>query len=255
MSGDDFRPCALIPVYNHGSTVGAVAAALDKEGLPVILVDDGSDQDTKDHLSRLVKQVPRCTLSTLAKNAGKGSAVRFGILRAAEAGYTHVLQVDADGQHDLGDVPLFIRASRQRPDAVVSGAPLFDDSIPRGRRIGRKITVFWVAVETLSRDIPDAMCGFRVYPVASAHALLSRRRLSPRMGFDIEVLVRLHWRGVPIHFLPTHVVYPPGGLSHFHMVRDNIAITLVHTRLFFGMLARLPLILARRMRTGAGREG
>jgi hypothetical protein len=115
--------------------------------------------------------------------------------------------------------------------------------------------VFWVAVKTLSQDIPEAMCGFRVYPVASTSALLSRRRLSPRMGFDIEVLVRLHWRGVRMRFLPTRVVYPPGGLSHFRMVRDNIAITSVHFRLFFGMLARLPLLLTRKLRTGGRRRG
>jgi polyprenyl-phospho-N-acetylgalactosaminyl synthase len=255
MSGNGFRPCALIPVYNHGGTVGAVAAALAREGLPIMMVDDGSDQDTKAQLSRTQELVPGCTLLTLPRNSGKGTAVRFGLLRAAEAGYTHVLQVDADGQHALADVPTFIRESRARPDAVVSGAPVFDDSIPRGRRIGRKITVFWVAVETLSRDIPEAMCGFRVYPVAPVRALLSRRRLSPRMGFDIEVLVRLHWRGVPIHFVPTHVVYPPGGISHFHMVKDNIAISLVHTRLFFGMIARLPVLVARRMRLGTGVGG
>ena len=255
MIGNGFRPCALIPVYNHGSTVGAVAAALDQAGLPVFIVDDGSDQDTKAQLSRTAELIPRCRLFTRPKNAGKGAAVGFGLLRAAEAGYTHVVQVDADGQHALADVPLLVRESRAHPDAVVSGAPLFDDSIPRGRRIGRKITVFWVAVETLSRDIPEAMCGFRVYPVAPLHALLSRRRLSPRMGFDIEVLVRLHWRGVPVHFVPTRVIYPPGGLSHFHMVRDNLAISLVHTRLFFGMIARLPFLLARRARQRGHGEG
>ena len=255
MKRDDFRPCALIPVYNHGSTVGAVAAALEAEGLPVILVDDGSDEDTRNRLSAIAARGAGCSLFTLSENRGKGAAVSFGLQQAAAAGYTHALQVDADGQHDLADVPRFIREARERPEALVSGASVFDSSIPRGRRIGRKITVFWVAVETLSRDIPEAMCGFRVYPLAPACALLSRRALSPRMGFDIEVLVRLHWRGVRMRFVPTRVIYPPGGLSHFHMVRDNIAITLVHVRLFFGMLVRLPLLLTRMARRGGMRGG
>ncbi len=254
MSQSAFRPCALVPVYNHGSTVGTVVSALHAEGLPVILVDDGSDEETKGRLSQIVDSIPRCTLCALPKNQGKGAAVSFGLLKAAAEGYTHALQIDADCQHDLADVPLFLREARERPDAMVSGAPVFDSSIPRGRRIGRKITVFWVAVETLSRDIPEAMCGFRVYPLGSAAALLSRRRLSPRMGFDIEVLVRLYWRGVRMRFVPTRVVYPPGGLSHFRMGRDNIAITVVHIRLFFGMLARLPLLLARKARSGADRR-
>jgi glycosyltransferase involved in cell wall biosynthesis len=251
MSGEGFRPCAIIPVYNHGSTAGAVAAALEAEGLPIILVDDGSDAGTKDRLSEIAEGVPRCTLFTLPENRGKGAAVSFGFRQAAAAGYTHALQVDADGQHDLADVPAFIRTARERPDALVSGAPIFDSSIPPARRIGRKLTVFMVAVETLSRDIPEAMCGFRVYPLAAVLALLSRRSLSPRMGFDIEVLVRLHWRGVGLCFLPTRVIYPPGGLSNFRMVRDNLGITLVHTRLCLGMVARLPLLLTR----GAGRGG
>lgn len=252
--GEGFRPCAIVPVYDHGSTAGAVAEALHAAGLPVLLVDDGSGDETRARLRDIAERIPRSVLFTLPQNRGKGSAVSFGFRQAAAMGYTHALQVDADGQHDLADVPLLIRAARESPTAVVSGSPVFDSSVPQARRVGRKITVFWVAVETLSRDIPEAMCGFRVYPLASVCALLSRRTLSPRMGFDIEVLVRLHWLGVGMRFLPTRVVYPPGGLSHFRMIRDNLAITLVHVRLFFGMAARLPLILARRIRRGRRRR-
>ncbi len=251
MSGGGFRPCALVPVYNHGSTAGAVVAALAAQKLPVILVDDGSDARTRDLLSAIAGRTPGCALFTMPRNQGKGAAVSLGLRQAAAAGYSHALQVDADLQHDLADVPRFLQAAREKPEALVSGNPRFDASLPRGRRIGRKITGFWVAVETLSRDIPEAMCGFRVYPLAPVCALLSGRRLNRRMGFDIEVLVRLHWRGLPMRFLPTRVVYPPGGLSNFRMVRDNLAITLVHTRLFLGLLARLPLLLARgRRRAG-----
>jgi glycosyltransferase involved in cell wall biosynthesis len=252
VSRGGFRPCALIPVYNHGGTVGGVADALHAQGLPVILVDDGSDGESKARLAEVRARVPACELLTLPSNQGKGAAVRFGLLHAAAAGYTHALQVDADGQHDLGDVPRFLAEARARPESLVSGASVFDASIPRGRRIGRKITVFWVAVETLSRAIPEAMCGYRVYPLGPARALLSRAWLSRRMGFDIEVLVRLYWRGVPMLFLPTRVVYPEGGVSHFHMVRDNIAISLVHTRLVAGMILRLPVLLVRSARRGAG---
>jgi len=251
MSQNVFRPCALIPVYNHGNTVGAVAAGLCAEGLPIFLVDDGSDAETMAQLAEIAGRMQDCTLLRLPVNRGKGAAVSLGILHAAAAGFTHAFQVDADGQHNLADVPVFLREAREHPEALVCGAAVFDVSIPPARRIGRRLTVFWVAAETLSRDIPEAMCGFRVYPLATACRLFSHVHMSRRMAFDIEILVRLHWRGVQIRFLPTQVIYPIGGVSNFRMVRDNLDITMVHTKLFVGMLVRLPFLLARRARSTA----
>ena len=90
------------------------------------------------------------------------------------------------------------------------------------------------------------MCGFRVYPVGAVLAALDGRRPGPGMEFDAEALVRAHWAGIPLVFVPTAVTYPEGGVSHFRMVRDNVRIAAMHTRLFFGMLLRLPALLARR---------
>ena len=253
-----FKPCAVIPVYNHGRTAGRVAASLARHHLPVILVDDGSDAETKTALAAVVRDVPGCVLHTLPENTGKGGAVSHGLIKAFEAGFSHALQVDADGQHNLEPVDLFLREAGKDPDALIGGRPIYDESVPKGRKIGRGITNFWVTIETLSRDIPDAMCGFRVYPLAPCHRLLTTRRLRRRMEFDIEILVRLHWRGVRMRFLPVPVTYPPDGLSHFRMFRDNLAISLMHTRLFFGMIFRFPVIIFRRLkrlRLGRKRHG
>ena len=242
-----FNPCALIPVYNHGSTARAVVAELIAHHLPVILVDDGSRQDTKEHLAAIVGEFSQAALFTLPVNQGKGGAVIHGLRQAHALGYSHALQVDADGQHDLGEILRFIEAARQQPEAMICGRPVYDHTVPTSRKIGRKITNFWVAIETLSRDIPDAMCGFRVYPVAACWHLLTRRKISQRMEFDIEILVRLHWQGVTMHFLPIKVIYPEGGISNFHLVKDNVAISRIHTLLFLGMLWRWPLLLGRRI--------
>ena len=119
--------------------------------------------------------------------------------------------------------------------------------MPKSRENGRKITNFWIAIETLSFDIPDAMCGFRIYPLEKTVPLI--RKISDfRMGFDIEILVRLKWKNVEMNFYPIQVHYPENGISNFRLVKDNISISWMHTKLFFGMLLRLPILLVRKKR-------
>lgn len=237
------KPCAVIPVYNHGGTVGAVVESLLGLGLPCVLVDDGSRPDCAAVLDALAG--PRVTLHRRAANGGKGAAVRDGLRAAAAAGYTHALQVDADGQHDLDDASRMIAESARRPDALIGGLPLYGDDAPRSRLYGRWLTRIWVWINTLSRDIPDAMCGFRVYPLAATLPALDGT--GDRMDFDIAVLVRLHWAGMPMRWLPTRVSYPEGGVSHFRGLQDNLLISRMHARHFFGMLWRSPRLLARRL--------
>jgi predicted LPLAT superfamily acyltransferase len=179
-------------------------------------------------------------------NRGKGAAVMTGLRRAYRDGFSHALQVDADGQHNLADIPAMVAKAQAKPDALISGKPEYDESVPKGRLYGRYITHFWVWVETLSFDIQDSMCGFRVYPLAATERLLCQQALTERMDFDIEILVKLYWQGVEILFQPTKVIYPEGGVSHFQAVADNVRITKLHTKLFFGMLKRLPWLLKRK---------
>ena len=236
-----FSPCAVVPCYNHGAAVGGVVARLRAQGLPVIVVDDGSDADT----ARVLDSLAGIRLFRLRRNAGKGDAVARGLREAGDLGFTHALQVDADGQHDLDDVPRFLERGRAAPHALVCAEPFYDASIPRSRLHGKKITHFWVAIETLGAARGDSMCGYRLYPLASTIRVLKRRRPVRGMGFDIDVMVRLIWAGTPVESVRTHVAYPADGVSHFRMLRDNARITLTHTRLCIGLLARLPRWLLR----------
>jgi predicted LPLAT superfamily acyltransferase len=247
------NPCAVVPVYRHVRTVAAVLDALLAAGLPCIVVDDGNDGEEARVLGEVVAARQRVELLRLPRNQGKGGALQAGFRAASERGYTHVLQIDADGQHDTADIGRFLALAREHPDDMVYGVPIYDASVPRARLYGRYATHVWVWINTLSLDIRDSMCGFRVYPLAPVLALLQRGRLPARMQFDTESLVRLHWQGVGFHAVPTRVVYPPGGLSHFRVLRDNLQISWMHTRLFFGMLARAPLLVWRKF-TGRRRR-
>lgn len=223
-------------------------AAVRSAGLPCLMVDDGSEPGCARELDRLAQEFSETALVRLPMNSGKGAAVSAGLRAAFERGYTHALQIDADGQHAMGDIPKFIAAARAEPRTLICGRPMFAADMPKSRRYGRYITHVFVWLNTLSLDIPDSMCGFRVYPLRPVVALLNRQRLGARMDFDIEILVRLHWAGQPMRWLDTAVSYPLDGVSHFRMVLDNARMVGLQTRLSAGMLLRSPLLLWRKLR-------
>lgn len=239
--------CAVIPVYNHGDAVGAVVRAVRQHDLPCILVDDGSEPGCAAVLDQLAASDPHLTLVRLPENLGKGGAVMAGLRQAASLGYSHALQIDADGQHDSEDIPALLALAAAHPDTLISGRPVYDDSIPKGRLYGRYVTHVWVWINTLSLSIRDSMCGFRVYPLAATLKLLDQVSLGRRMDFDIEIMVRLYWQGTDILQMPTRVRYPADGISHFKGLLDNVLISRMHALLFFGMLLRLPLLLWRKL--------
>lgn len=240
--------CAVIPVYNHGEAVGAVVQAVLSYGLPCVLVDDGSEPGCAKVLAGIAQAQPdKVTLVSLPVNQGKGGAMMAGLRAALSLGYSHALQIDADGQHNATDIPAFLAASAQHPERIICGCPVYDDSVPKGRLYGRYLTHVWVWINTLSFAIKDSMCGFRVYPLAPTVALIDSVHIGRRMDFDVEILVRLHWRGVGIVNRPTHVSYPTDGVSHFKVWLDNVLISRMHAKLFGGMLLRLPLLLWRKV--------
>ena len=241
-----FRPVAVIPVYNHGAAIGGVVARVRESGLRCLLVDDGSGAPCAAVLDELAR-ASDITLLRLPVNQGKGGAMMAGFRAAAAGGYTHALQIDADGQHDAGDIPTFLARAERSPAAVICGVPVYDDSIPPVRFYGRSFAHWWLWISCLSREIRDSMCGFRVYPLASVVALIDSVNLGRRMEFDSEVLVRLHWRGVPAVNVPTRVTYPRDGVSHFRYGADNVLIVAMYVRLVFGMLLRSPVLLWRKL--------
>jgi predicted LPLAT superfamily acyltransferase len=235
----NLRICAIVPSFNHTDAIGEVVARLRDLGLPVYVIDGGSDPIAADALAALHDEAHGVQVTRLPFNRGKGRAVREGFRLAKEAGFTHALQVDADGQHDLTVLPRMLEIAERHPGALVSGHAVLDRSAPLGRRIGRWITHCWVFVETLSFQVTDSMCGLRIYPLEPVIAIIGTEPIGDRMDFDTALMVRLCWRGVPVAMVPVRVSYPPGNASNFRLWHDNVRITRMHTALVFGMLARL----------------
>lgn len=238
----DYRPIALIPHYNHADTIGNVINQILPLGLPVLVVDDGSSAVQKSQLSSQLSQFvqnEKVWVEYREQNGGKGAAVKTGLKWALDNGFTHAVQVDADGQHHLSDIQTMLEKSRQHPTELICGKPIYSDDAPKSRLYGRKITNFWIAVNTLSTQIDDGMCGFRLYPLAPTVNILNQAKLGDRMDFDIEILVHCHWHKMPMIWVDTPVKYEEGGVSHFRGWADNWLISKMHARLFFTMLGRL----------------
>ncbi len=243
----------LIPSYNPGEKVFETVRAAREQWQPLWVVVDGSTDGTPPALLALARADPGIEVLIRPRNGGKGAAVLTGLEQALRRGFTHALVMDSDGQHPAGRIGDFMRASRERPYAMILGDPLFDASAPALRVKGRRISNWWANLETLWAGIHDSLFGFRVYPIAP---LLLEMRSSlgmRRFDFDVEAAVRLSWRGVPAVNLPAPVRYfsaAEGGVSHFNYWRDNALLTWMHSRLFAGFLLRLPLLAVRRLRHG-----
>lgn len=242
-----YRPCIVIPFYRHEGAIAGTVERLKPFGLKCWIVDDGSGDSSRDVLQQIVtREAHWVRLSSHVRNRGKGEAVMTGLREARAAGFTHAVQIDADGQHDASDLPHLLAVSRAQPQALVTGIPVYDESVPKARLYGRYLTHALVWLQTLSLQIRDSMCGFRVYPVDTALAVWDQDHVGRRMEFDTEIMVRMFWRGVPVRSVPTRVTYPADGVSHFHMVRENLRLIWMHLRLLVGMCLRLPRLLWRR---------
>ena len=237
-----FKPCLVVPIYNHIKEFRLVAPRLRALGLPVLIIDDGSELSQWHELQNLLSEEPWAILVRSEHNQGKGTAVCNGFVEAAQRGFSHALQIDADGQHELEDVKHFIAQSQQYPESIITAVRIYKNA-PKSRMYGRKVTDIWVWIHTLSKHIQDSMCGFRLYPLKPTLQLIECEQVRKGMDFDTDILVRLYWRGVDIRQIETLVTYDANITSHFDVLRDNLRISLMHTRLFFGMLIRFPKLL------------
>lgn len=245
----------LIPSYNTGETVFSTIREARQFWEPVWVVVDGSTDGTGERLLAMADADAGLKVFLLPENQGKGAAVLHGLDEAAQAGFTHVLTMDADGQHPADKIPEFMAMSQANPESLILGLPVFDESAPALRVNGRKLSNLWANVETLWQGIGDSLFGFRVYPVGPLREVMKGKRWMRRFDFDPEVAVRLCWRGVkPINIsAPVKYLLPEeGGVSHFNYLRDNILLTWMHTRLLLGFLVRLPILLGRKLRNFTG---
>ena len=241
----------LIPSYNTGEKVFETVEAALAVWQPVWVVVDGSDDGTGEKLQALAEKTDGLEVSVLTENSGKGAAVLHGIREASRRGYSHALLMDADGQHPSASIEEYMEASKAAPDQLILGKLVFDESAPAIRVNGRKVSNFWANLETLWAGIGDSLFGMRVYPVEHLKAVMEGTRWARRFDFDPEVAVRLVWRGLKPHNIPTPVRYfseEAGGVSQFRYLRDNTLLTWMHLRLFLGFLIRIPMLVFRKLK-------
>ena len=229
MEKSAFKPVFLVPYYNHPAKIADLVENLSKMG-EILIIDDGSDEVSKNALIGL-----KAEIFTRENNGGKGAALKDGFKIALQKGYTHAFQIDADFQHDISKCEEFLKTAEEFPNCLICANPIYDENAPKGRLYGRKITNFWCAINSLSNDIKDGMCGFRIYPLKEICEILDSVK-DNRMGFDIEILVQAYRAKINLKWIELKVRYEKGGVSHFRMFRDNALISLTHARLFFTLL-------------------
>lgn len=229
----DVKIIILIPVYNHPETIRLVVTDAMEFHHDVLVVDDGSDNEVAEVLSDLDVIVIRHS-----KNMGKGAAILSGALKADNMGYTHIITIDADGQHDPGDLPKFLSVIQANPHAIVVGKRDFQTAdVPVSSVFGRRFSNFWLRVQT-GQSVGDTQSGFRAYPLS----ILKNLKLQERhYSFEIEVLVKAIWAGIRVMEVDVKVYYPSGikRVTHFHGVKDNLRLAMLNTKLT--MLSILPV--------------
>ncbi|MBL9133170.1 MAG: glycosyltransferase family 2 protein [Verrucomicrobiaceae bacterium] len=240
------RPVILIPSYNTGRLLETTVTQALAQWRDVCVVIDGSTDGSEKAVQAMQAAHPGLQMLQLPVNQGKGAAVLAGARAVADAGFTHALTMDADGQHPADWIPKFLELSRSHPEAVLMGKPIFGPEAPLVRVRGRQLSNLWAHVETLAWGIGDSLFGMRLYPLPALLEAFRGTRFARRFDFDTEVAVRLCWHAVPMLNVPTPVRYisaADGGVSQFRYLRDNALLTWMHARLMCGFFLRLPLLL------------
>ena len=223
---DQYRTCVIIPTYNNADTLPAVIAGVAAYTHNIIVVNDGSTDDT----ALVLAPLSHIDIITYTKNRGKGWALQKGFERALESGYTHAISIDSDGQHFARDLPVFLEKLHSLKDAIIIGARnMNQSSVPGKSSFGYRFSNFWFKIET-GIDAPDTQSGYRLYPVA---LMKDMHFFTRKYEFEIEVLVRAAWKGIKIESVPVSVYYAPKEerISHFRPFKDFLRISLLNALL------------------------
>ncbi|MEO1237415.1 MAG: DUF2062 domain-containing protein [Planctomycetota bacterium] len=236
-----FRPVLLLPTYDNARTLGAVLASAADLGRPVVVVNDGSTDETAAVIGRFVAERPGVALTRLDhdRNRGKGAALRTGFGWASAQGFTHAVTMDTDGQHTAEDAGRLLDAAAAAPTALVLGCrDQSDPAYPSASRTGRLFSNLCIFVAS-GRRVEDSQCGLRVYPLGLVEAVRCR---AGRYGYEAEILTRSGWAGCPLVQTPVRVIYPEGEarVSHFRPWRDSLHGAALHLRLWLRAVLPLP---------------
>ncbi|MCD6555818.1 MAG: DUF2062 domain-containing protein [Bacteroidales bacterium] len=231
--------CVIIPTFNNTVTISNVIKNVLQYTENIIVVNDGSTDDTIE----ILKQFPKVTDLSYEENEGKGFALRAGFKLAENLGYDYAISMDADGQHLASDLPQFIDTLTDKKDAIIIGARNMNGQDQKhGSSFANKFSNFWFRIETGIKH-PDTQSGFRLYPLKKVNEL---KYFSTKYEFEIEVIVRNAWQGVDIEAVPINVYYPPKEehISHFRPFKDFFRISVLNSLLvivafFYGLPARL----------------
>ena len=229
-----FQPVILMPSYNTGPLLREVVGEVLETPYSLWLVVDGSTDGSHEPVKAAFASRPRFRILESSRNQGKGAVLLEAAREAAQAGYTHILTMDADGQHPVAAIPQLLEAAQSRPEALIMGKPVFGKDVPLSRLHGRKLTNWWTDLETGGCGLGDTLFGMRVYPLKAFLRAFSQTSHARGFDFDPEIAVRLVWLGLEPIQIPVPVRYIPreqGGVSHFHYLRDNLKLTWLHFRL------------------------
>ena len=247
-----YRVCFVIPYYNHPRTIVPLVEILKAFGLGIVIINDGSSPESSAALEELNASVIEASSTPTAKthsqiyvfhraqNGGKGAAIKDGLQIAHQLGFSHAFQIDADMQHDLSKINDFLNASKECKEHIICAQPHYDENAPKSRLYGRKITNFWVYINTLGKDVRDSMCGMRIYPIEAVYNSL--KSCGDRMDFDIDILLYAVKNDVKLTWIQVAIKYEQ-SISHFKVFRDNALISLTHAKHFF----LLPALIYKRI--------
>ncbi len=215
--------CVIIPTYNNAKTLRKLIDGVLVYTPRIIIVNDGSTDETP----AIIQQYPNLCIENHSVNQGKGKAIRTGFAKALEKGFDYALTIDSDGQHYPDDIPHFVKEIEENGEALIIGSRnMTQEGIPKGSSFGNKFSNFWFRVET-GIDLTDTQSGFRLYPIKK---LQNIRFFTTKYEFEIEIIVRAAWRGIPVKNIPIKVLYDKTErVSHFRPYKDFARITVVNT--------------------------
>jgi glycosyltransferase involved in cell wall biosynthesis len=216
------KVCIIVPTYNNNKTLKRVLDSVLEYTSNIITVNDGSTDET----SNILKQYSQLTQLHHPKNAGKGVALRNGFKKAIELNYNYALTIDSDGQHFASDIPKFItEIENDTPVLLIGSRNMTQEGVPKKSSFGNKFSNFWFWFET-GIKLEDTQSGYRLYPLKQ----IPKNYFTNKFEFEIEVIVRSAWKGIPVKNIPIQVLYDPlERVSHFRPFKDFTRISILNT--------------------------